>query len=96
VLPSEGQSVGKKTVTDDAVQSAEAVTPTDLFTFLIGSTTVGDADFIDPHLLSGDLRGDLRFKAKTILVNDYARQHLATEDLIAGFHIGEIQVGEHI
>ena len=45
---------------------------------------------------TGDLGGDLRFEPETVFLDPNLRQHLAPEDLVAGFHVGEVEVGEDV
>ena len=43
-----------------------------------------------------DLRGDLRLETEAVRAELDALQHLAAEDLVAGLHIREVKIREHV
>ena len=42
------------------------------------------------------LHGDLRLEAKAVRADGNALQQVGAEDLVAGLHVGQVQVGEHV
>src|SRR5258706_917879 len=88
-------SSAKEVVPDDTVDRAEPVAPADLLALGIGAPVVRDADLVDAHAQLGDLRGDLGLEAETVLLDRDRLDHLAPEGLVAGLHVGKVQVGEH-
>ena len=91
-----GKSLVNEAVFQDTHDGADAVFPSDLFTFVVRTAIVGDGDFIDHPVLLGDFRGDFRLKAKAVFFNFNLLQHLFFEDPVADLHIGEIEVGHHV
>src|SRR5436190_20666530 len=86
----------KKVVFDDAVDRTEAVLVADLLSLFIGPAMVGDADLVDSRAAPGQLGGDFRLEAEPVFLDLDRLDELAAECLIAGFHVREIQVGEHV
>src|SRR5687768_17323932 len=83
-------------VADDAIEGFEAVLDADLLALFVTSAAVGDADLVDPQPAVGDLGGDLRLEAESILLQLDALDHLPPEQLEAGLHVGEVEVGEGV
>ena len=79
------------------MDGAEAVFPADFLAFLVGSSIVGDAHFIDADAFeTGDFGGHFGLEAETLLLEVYALDDICPEQFIAGLHVGEVQVGEHV
>lgn len=57
---------------------------------------VGDGDFVDADALLGELGGDLRLEAKAVFLDWDGLNNFPPHGLVAGLHISEIQVGEHV
>ena len=71
--------------------------PTDLLSFRIRPSGIRDSDLVDSAVWKiGDLRRHLRLEAEAVLLQRDALDNLSTEDLVAGLHVGEIQVGEDV
>src|SRR5262249_4532546 len=86
-------------VADDAEERLKSVFQTDLLALFVGAPRVADRDFVDPPgwvAMPGDLGGHLRLKAEAVRFELQVGQHLAAEDLVAGLHVREIEVGEHV
>ena len=79
-----------------APEGADAVFPADLFTFFVGASGVADAHFENTQAPLGDFHGDLRFEAEAVFFKRDGLDHVSPEDLVAGFHVGEIQIGERV
>src|SRR4051812_41652906 len=77
-------------------QSPNAVSPTDFFAFFVGASSVADADFVNPKLAFGDFDCDLWLEAETVLFNGNRLNDLAPENLVAGFHVGQVDVGQAV
>src|SRR5688572_7767987 len=84
------------TVLHDAPQRPDAVPPSDLLPLLVRPARVGDADLEDPALQARELGGDLRLEAEPVLADGDLLQDLAAEHLVAGLHVREVEVGEHV
>src|ERR1700730_15127927 len=83
-------------VADDAVERPDAIAPADLLALGVVATVVGDAHLVDPPAGPGHFGGDLGLEAKAVLLELDRLDDLATEGLVAGLHVGEVQVGEHV
>lgn len=83
-------------VLENGVQGAHAVLPSDLFSLGVSAAVVGDPDLEDPHPETGGLGGQFRFDAETVFLDLDAREHLAAKDLVAAFHVREVDVREHV
>ncbi len=57
---------------------------------------VGDGHFVDAHSLLGYLGGHLRFDPEPVLFEIESLKDTFAEDFIACFHIGQVEVGEHV
>jgi hypothetical protein len=57
---------------------------------------VGDGDFVNARVHAGDFGSDFRLEAEAIFLNFDGLNKLAPEGLVAGFHVREIQIGEHV
>src|SRR5579859_1207211 len=89
----------KHPVPDDAVQRVERILQPDLLAFLVGPARVADRHLVDAPArvaVLGDLRGYLRFEPEAVGLEVQVGQHLAAKDLVAGLHIREVQVREHV
>jgi hypothetical protein len=83
-------------VLENAVDGADAVSPADFFAFFVGAAVVGNGNFVDGDLELGDLGGDFRLEAEAVFLDGDFFEDVALEDLVAGLHISEVQVGEHV
>src|SRR5262249_8214840 len=85
-------------VAHDAEERLKGVLEADLLAFLVRAAGVGDGDFVDapgrPAL--GDLRRELRLEPESVGLQRDALQHLAAAHLVAGRHVREVQVREHV
>ena len=82
--------------TDKMVERRHAVLPSNFFPFSVISSRVGNRDFVDPALLSGKFEGDFWLESKSFRFEVDPIQDFLPEDFIAGFHISEIEVGQHV
>ena len=71
-------------------EGSEAAAPVDLLPFRITSLAGGDRNFIDsqPHV-PADLDGELPLDGEAVGLNPDGFDHLSTEHLVAGLHVGE-------
>src|SRR5207253_1234111 len=85
-------------VAHDAEERLEGVLEADLLAFFVRAAGVGDGDFVDApgRPVFGDLRRELRLEPESIRLQLDALQHLAAKDLVAGLHVREVQVREHV
>src|SRR5262245_14255775 len=80
----------------DAVDGPHAIAPADLLALGVGAAVVADPQLVDPPVAPGHLGGDLGLEPEPVLLDDHRLDHLAPEGLVAGLHVGEVQVGEHV
>src|ERR1041385_6200566 len=82
-------------IAEDAPQRVEAVAPADFLTLLVGARIIRDRDFIDAMAGPGEFRGDLGLETETILLEARcnALNDVAAKNLVAGFHVGQMQIG---
>ena len=83
-------------ITTYAPNSTHSVLPINFFAFGVGAAVVGDGDFVDADAATGDFGGDLRFEAEAVFLDGDALEDLASEGFIAGLHVREVEVGEHV
>ena len=87
----------EQVVFENAIDGAEAVFPSDLLSFVKGSSVIGDPDLVDPHIRNaGDLCRDFGLKAESIFLQLNSLDDFSSEHLVAGFHVTQVQVGECI
>jgi len=87
----------KDVVLDDAVEGAECVFHADLLAFFVGAAVVGDTYLVNADLgYTGYFGSNLRLEAKAFFFQLYVLYHITAEELVAGLHIREIEISEHI
>ena len=97
MLHTHRQHSSQHPILQDAVNRPYAVAPADLLSFLVRPTLIGDSYLEDPETL--DLRklgGDLGLEAKAIRLDRDPLNHFTSKDLVAGLHVGQVQVGGHV
>ena len=58
---------------------------------------VGDGGLVDAEAMPGDLGREFRLETEAIgAQRPDPLQHLAPEDLVAGLHVGQVQVRQHV
>jgi hypothetical protein len=72
------------------------VLESDLLPLVVRPPVVGDRDLEEAIPAARDLRRDLRLDAEAGRLDGERLDHLAPEDLVAGLHVREIQVGQHV
>lgn len=87
---------GPDIILQNSVNRSKSVFIIDLLTLSIGTTIIGDPHLIDYGATTSDFCCNFRFKTKTILDDCDALDQFALEHLITGFHIRQVDVGEHI
>ena len=83
-------------VADDAPEGLDAVFPGDFLAFFVGSASVGDGDFIDAPIALGNFGGNFGLEAEAVGFESDTLEDFATEDLVAGLHVGEFEVSEDV
>src|SRR5438105_12549033 len=83
---------------DNGQDGFNAILPRDLLSLFIAPPVIGDAYFEDSY--SGpqlsDLRGNFGFEAEAVAFDLDAIEDALAEDFVADFHVGEVEVGEHV
>ena len=83
-------------VAHDRPEGRDGVLPADLLAFLVGAPVVRDRHLVDPVAAPRDLRRDLGLEAEAVRLDGDRLDDLAAKHLVAGLHVGEVQVGEHV
>ena len=83
-------------VLQDAPNGAEAVFPSNFFTFFVSSAIIADANFINPTFGFGDFSGNFWFKTKAIFLDINFFYDIAPKGFVACFHIAKIEIGKNI
>src|SRR5262249_15521336 len=78
------------------VEGANTVFPPNLFSFFVRASPIADSDFVDTQAAPGHLDCDLRLKTEAVFLDRNCLNHLASKDLVAGFHVGKIDVGQAV
>ena len=68
----------------------------DLLTFLVGAPPVADANLKHSQSALRDSDRDLGLESEAIFLNWDVLNHIPPESLVAGFHVGEIHVGQAV
>lgn len=67
------------------------------FAFFEGTAVVADSDLIDADFgHAGDLGSDFGLESEAIFAQLKRLNEVAAKELVACFHIREVQIGEHI
>src|SRR5664280_1563412 len=91
-----GPFSAKQVVFHDRVERTEAIPPADFFALFVGAAVIADADLVDHAVEPRHLGGDLRLESEPVFFDRDLLQHLATESLVAGLHVRDVDVGGHI
>ena len=91
-----GASLSEKIVFSDGPECAETVAPANFFPLGVGATVVTDTNLIDHGAGTRDLGGDLGLKAEAIFLDLDFLNYLATENFVAGLHVGEVEISRHV
>lgn len=90
-------ALAEEVVFQDTVDGTEAVPPVDFLAFSVSAAVVGNTYFIYADARdAGDFGGHLGLKAKPLLTELQALNRLSAEQLVAGLHIGQVEVGHGI
>ena len=89
-------SEAEKPVLDDAAECGDAVLPVDLLAFLVAAWGVGDGDLPGARMQTGDLKCEFRLESEAVFIQFDFLQEFAADHLVAAFHIGEREIGEHV
>jgi len=81
---------------DNNPQGSDSIFPSDFFAFGIGSAVIGNAYFEYPHSQLGDFSCNFWFEAEAVFFDPDRLNNFPPESLVAGFHVGDVQICEHI
>jgi hypothetical protein len=81
---------------EDDAEGFEAVFPADFLAFFISAAVVTDGHFVNAEFALGALHDDFGLEAETVGADGDALQQVGAKDLVTGFHIGEVEVAEHV
>ena len=85
-----------ETILEDEPERRHPVAPVDLFTFLVSPAIINDGDFIHAKTVASRLGGDLRLDTEPVRLQREDPQTLGGECFVAGFHVREVDVVEHV
>ena len=83
-------------VFQDAANGADAVAPADFFAFGVGASMIRHSHFVDADSHFSHFSRDLWLETEAVFFNLDFLNDLASENFVAGLHVGEIEVGEHV
>ena len=83
-------------VSRDTPKRVDRVSHADFFALFVATSSIADGHFVDPMTLSGKLGGDFRLEAKSILLDFNFLEQIFPEDLVTGFHVGELLPGHPV
>jgi hypothetical protein len=83
-------------VAHDRPHRGERVLQADLLALLVRAAVVRDGHLEDPVAAARHLGRDLRLDAEAAGLDRHRLDDLAAKHLVAGLHVGEVQVGEHV
>src|SRR5690242_7646076 len=84
-------------VLDEGPERGEAVAPRDLLALVVTPPVVRHRQLVDAEAAAADLGRDLRLDAEVRLAQRLdAAQHVERERLVAGLHVGQRGVVEHV
>ena len=86
----------EQVVFKNASHGGDTILPADFFSFFVRPAGIGNADFIYFYIQLGYLGSNLWFEAKTVFFDLYLLKNIPAEYFVAGFHIGQVQVCQHI
>src|SRR4029077_6367765 len=78
---------------DEAPDGAEAVFPSDLLAFFVRSSRVTDPHFVHAQPLLGNFDRNFGLKPETVFLEWNGLDHFPPENLVAGFHVDEVEIG---
>ena len=87
-------------VFQNAIDGADPVLPADVLSFGVTSSIIGYSDFVNAYALcfgiACELGGHLRLEAETVLLKEDALDDVGAEQLVARFHVREVEVGKDV
>ena len=86
----------KKSKPDNRENSLYPILPTDLLAFGVGAATVTNGGFIDAKVFFCYFGSKLWFEPKAVRLELYVTENLPPEDLVTGFHVCQVEVGQSI
>src|ERR1019366_8801867 len=81
---------------EDDAEGFEAVYPADFLAFFVSAAVITDGHFVNAELAFGALHDDFGLEAKTVGADGDALEQVGAKDLVAGFHVGKVEVAEHV
>ena len=83
-------------VLDTGSQGLETVLDTDLLAFVVGAAQIADRHLEDHPAALGRLGGELDLDREVVRSQRQRLEKRGAEHLVAGFDVGEIQIGEPV
>src|SRR5689334_9374155 len=83
-------------VLPDDVERPHAILPANLLALFVGAPVVADGHLEDAPAAARHLGGDLRLETEAVLFHGDGADDLGAEGLVAGLHVGEVQVARHV
>ena len=83
-------------VAHDRPEGGDGVLPADLLALFVRAPVVGDGHFEDAVAAPRHFRRELRLDAEAARLDGHGLDDLAAEHLVAGLHVRQIEVREHV
>src|ERR1035438_8538633 len=81
----------KKTIAENEPERGEAILPIDLLALTVIAAGVIDTGFVEAQTPARQFGGQFGLDAKTVGGEGHTREALVAKDLVAGFHVREIE-----
>src|SRR5690606_10941740 len=91
-----GRSSVCEAVLEERPGGGDGVPAGDLLTLIKVAPVIGDRHLDQPIAALGNLGGDLRLKVEAPRMERDVGNHVGTEGLVAGLHVGQVEVVQHI
>ncbi len=91
-----GIDIRREGVPQNHPERLEGIFQADFLAFLVGAAVVADGGFVDLGLTLGELDGNFGFESEAVRPDGDALQQRSAEGLVAGLHVGKVQVGDHV
>src|SRR6059058_4387808 len=88
--------IGRDAEAQDRPCRRHGVLPADLLPVRVAPPVVGDRHLVDAAAQVRHLGGELGLEAEALRADGQALQDVGPENLVAGLHVGEVQVGAHV
>ena len=86
----------EKFIANDVEEGGDPVPPADFFAFVVIPAGIGNGHFVETAFQLGQLYGDLWLEPEALGSEPDLVEEFPAEDFVTGFHIRQVQIGEHV